>query len=169
VKAVCIFAGAGIVVIGLPALTGIAAAAAALRGLELVEMADKHAAHQEKAEALAAEAARLVAEAETLEISNAAHQRLATIVAERATLVFRDGDLELVLSRDIRGKLTVRARSRTLGRAAVADRANAFLGTLLQQIAYREILLKMRQKGVVVTAEEREPDGTVRVRLRRNA
>lgn len=167
-KALCLFAGPGIVVLGLPALGGIAAAAAALTGLEMIAAAEKQAAHQEKADAFAAEVAQLLADAEVVEISNVAHQRLATLVAERATLAFRDDALEVVLARDIRGKLTVRARSRTLARPEVAARANAFLGTLLQQLAYREVLLKLRQQGIVVTGESRQADGTVHVQLRRN-
>ncbi len=101
----------------------------------------------------------------TVELSTAQSAAMQELVAERCELHFGDEQFQLSLTRDLRGKLTVRAHGDGMSREEVAERAERFLGLLQQQIAYREVVTRMRAYGLDVTNEARLEDGTVKVRI----
>lgn len=160
-------AAVGSTAIGAKVFALVATAAAAQLGLkaaqaatEEVEARRQDALHQ--AEVQAARAA-----AETVELGVADQAAVEQLVAERCELRFHSADLELVVQRDIRGRITVRAHGHGMSRAQVHEKAAAFLGLLRQQLAYRAVLAEVKRHGFGVTQEERQPDGTVRVVLAR--
>ena len=155
-------AAAGTVVVGGKIFAGLATAAAASMGLKLVEAAEQAAQAAEEQEA-AAERAQI---AQELEVSVATEAALTKAVAERCRLVFTDAKVRLVITRDIRGKVTVTARGQGLSRAEVTQRAEALLGKIRQQVAYREVVTRMKAHGFDLAQEQSLDDGTVRVKLR---
>ena len=73
----------------------------------------------------------------------------------------------LTVTRDIRGQLSVKVHAEGISREEAAQRANQLLGLILQQVAYRDVVKTMKQRGLQVQEEARLQDGTVRVRLGR--
>jgi hypothetical protein len=147
-------------------LAGLAAAAATALGLRQLGAAEAEVAREEARAALAREVAG--ANLEEVELSTAQTAALGGLVAERCQAIFGDAHFQLVLTRDIRGLLKVTAHGDGMSREEVAARAERFLGLLQQQLAYREVVLKMKDLGMKVEQESRAEDGTVRVRLRRS-
>lgn len=160
-------AAVGAVTAGSKVFAGLAAAAAASLGMKAAAALSEAQEEQRRAGLFADEATRLQAEAEQVEVSSATHAALEQVVAERCELRFTDGAIELTVSRDIRGKVTVRAHGHGVSRAVVEERAHRYLGLLQQQVAYRRVLAEMKQHGFAVAEEDRAEDGTVRVRIRR--
>jgi len=155
-------AAAGTVVVGAKVFTALATAAAASLGLKLVEAAELSAqAVQEQEQAL--EAASVT---QNLEVSVATEAALSQVVAERCRLVFADDKVKVVITRDIRGKVTVSAHSSNMSRAQLTQRAEALLGKIRQQVAYRDVVTRMKAHGFNLSQEQALEDGTVRVHLR---
>lgn len=150
-------------------LIGLASAAATALGLRQLNAADAAVAREEAREALAQEVAgQARAALEEVELSTAQTAALSGLVAERCQAVFGDAHFQLVLTRDIRGQLKVTAHGDGMSREEVAARAEKFVGLLQQQLAYREVVLSMKDLGLKVEQESRAEDGTVKVRLRRS-
>ncbi|MFH1465726.1 MAG: hypothetical protein ABIO70_15170 [Pseudomonadota bacterium] len=150
-------------------LIGLASAAATALGLRQLNQAEGAIAQEEAREALAQQiAGQARATLEEVELSTAQAAALSGLVAERAQAVFGDARFQLVLTRDLRGLLKVTAHGDGMSRAQVAERAEKFLGLLQQQLAYREVVLQMKDLGLKVEQESRAEDGTVKVRLRRS-
>ena len=164
---VCTVLGAGATYVGATTLIGLASAAATALGLRQLQAAEAETAREEARDAVARCAAEAQSAIEQVELSTSRSAALSALVAERCQAVFGDATFQLVLSRDVRGQLTVRAHGEGMGREEVAARAERFLGLLQQQLAYREVLLGMRAHGLVVQEESRTEDGTVKVRLAR--
>ncbi|RME22125.1 MAG: DUF1257 domain-containing protein [Deltaproteobacteria bacterium] len=160
-------AAVGAVTVSSKLFAGMAAAAAASLGMRAAR-AVAEAEEEERIDAVrAAELAEAKAAAEVVEVSPATEAALAEAVAERCELHFTDGVVDLVVTRDIRGKVTVRAHAHGLSRAEVTDRASRFLSLLQQQVAYHRVMHELRLHGFAAAEEERAADGTVRVRIRR--
>jgi len=160
-------AAAGSVVVAGKIFSGVAAAAAAGMGMRMVEVAQKAQEASRREAAFAAEAEALTAEHEAVEVSLATEAALTSVVAERCSLTFTDDVVTMTVTRDIRGKVTVRAHGRGVKRAEVTRRAEELLGRIRQQVAYREVVRKMKEHGFSVGQEARAEDGTVRVHIRR--
>lgn len=158
-------AAAGGITVAAQVFAGIVTAAATALGMKVIAAPVKTGSELRE-EAFAAEAERLVAEAERVDVTIATEAALEKLVAERASLTFADAKIELTVSRDIRGKVNVRAHGEGVSRAEVTARATKLLGLIQQQVAYREVVLKMKAHGLAVETEEKLADGTVRVRLR---
>lgn len=164
---VCTVVGVGATYVGATALLGLASAAAAALGLRQLQAAEVEVLREEAREALAREATEAQGAIERVELTTSQGAALSQLVAERCQAVFGDASFQLVLVRDVRGQLRVTAHGEGLSREEVAARAARFLGLLQQQLAYREVVLKMREVGLTVQEESRERDGTVKVRLAR--
>ena len=160
-------AAAGTVVVTSKVFAGLAAAAAAGMGMRLVDASEAALQSSERSLAFAAEAERALAEAEAIDVSVATEGALETVVAERCSLTMTDDRITLHVERDIRGKVTVRAHGRGVPREEVTRRAEDLLGRIRQQVAYREVVRKMKAHGFAVNQEARAEDGTVRVHIRR--
>ncbi|MFT4977012.1 MAG: hypothetical protein ACI8S6_002917 [Myxococcota bacterium] len=152
-------AGVAATTIGVPVFTGICTAVAASLGMKLVAQAE--AAAEAQAEA-AAEAA-----AQQIDVTVSTQASLEQLVAERCSLSFQGESITMTVQRDIRGKMTVRAHGEGLSRAEVSQQATALLAKIRQQLAYRQIVQKMKSHGFSVASEEQQADGTVRVHIRR--
>ncbi len=158
-------AAAGGITVAAQVFAGIVTAAATALGMKVVSAPAKTGT-QLREEASQAEADRLLAEAKRVEVTLATEASLEKFVAERASLMFADDKIEMTVSRDIRGKVSVHAHGEGVSRAEVTARATKLLGLIQQQVAYREVVLKMKAHGLAVETEEKLADGTVRVRLR---
>ncbi len=151
---ICTVAAGGAVYLSAGALAGVASAAAGALALR----------RREELESLRAEEGE-VQPAEVVELAPRQAEAASRLVAERCHLVFEGEDLRLELDRDIRGKLTVRAHGHGMSREEVSSAAERFLGLLMQQVAYREVVTKMRRYGLEVEQEARLEDGTVKLRI----
>ncbi len=161
-------AAVGVVTVSSKIFAGMAAAAAASLGMKAAR-AVTEAQEEERRDAVRGqELADLKAAAEEVEVSPATEAALQAAVAERCELHFTDGVVDLTVTRDIRGKVKVRAHAHGLSRAEVTDRASRFLGLLQQQVAYRRVMTELRLHGFAAAEEERAEDGTVRVRIKRS-
>lgn len=156
---IVLVAAPSVVPIASAALSALAAAAAAHVGLKALEAAELEQ-RQAHLAALREEAG------ETVEVRPAAAATLRELVAERATLYFGDDRVTLVVQRDIRGTLTVRAKGDGIAKRELQARAEKLLGLIQQQVAYRDALQKLKQRGFTVEDEARLEDGTARVRVR---
>ena len=105
------------------------------------------------------------ASTDTIEISSNASNALKKVVAERCEMTFADAEVSLTVKRDIRGTLTVRAHSETVSKQELSRRAEALLGGIQQQVAYREAVALLKSKGFQIEQEERLADGTARVKV----
>ena len=160
-------AAVGTVAVGSKIFAAMAAAAAAQLGLQAARAA-QHAAEAERQAGLQQELVDdLQAQAEVVEVSVATEAALEQAIAERCSLSFAADGFELTVTRDIRGKVTVRAHGHRMSRAQVDQRARAFLGLLRQQVAYRQVVQELKHHGFAVAHEAREEDGTVRVSIKR--
>lgn len=160
-------AAAGVVAIHAPVLVGMATAVAASMGLRVLDAAVREGEANRQSALVEATAAGLAAAVEEVEVTSATAEALKEVVAERTTVAFGDDRVTVTLSRDIRGRLTVRAHGRGMTRAEVNGAAERFLGLVLQQVAYREAVRMLKAQGLSVDEEARLEDGTVRVRLKR--
>lgn len=160
-------AAVGYVAIHSGALLAIAGSVAATLGLRAVEQGLQQ--KEQEDERLAAfyksVAGELKAKAEEVELSSASKAALESVVAERCQAEFHGQGIRLTLTRDIRGILKVRAHGEGLSQAELQERARTFLGLIQQQIAYREVLRNLKQRGFAVEHEERLQDGTARIRV----
>ena len=142
-------------------LAGLAASAATALGLRSLARADVEAGVRSALEqGLAAGAEVEVA------VSMAEEASLGEAVAERSSLWFGDGRVTVLLSRDIRGRLSVRAKGEGVSRTELEGRARKLVGLIQQQVAYRSAVSRLKAEGFSVEHEERLDDGTARVRLR---
>ena len=152
----------GSVLVNTGVLTGVASAVAAAMGLRTINEASRAQADEERrAEAQT----RALSDADVVQITTSAEDALSQVVAERCALVFRDDKVEMTVERDIRGKLTVRAHGEGVTRAELSARAQALLGGIQQQLAYRAALKTLKERGFTVETEERLADGTARVKV----
>ena len=149
-------AAAGTVVVGSKIFAGLTAAAAASMGMRLVAAAERIAAEGEDQELLTSQ---------EIEVSVATEAALGEAVAERCRLELADDQVRMVITRDIRGKVSVTAHSRELSREELSQRAQLLLGRIRQQVAYREVVTRMQRHGFAVSEERALDDGTVRLRL----
>ncbi|MCB9777525.1 MAG: DUF1257 domain-containing protein [Alphaproteobacteria bacterium] len=147
--------------------SAVAAAAAAGLGLKAIEASAQDVEERRRDELAQAELRQMRAEAERVEISSATEAALTDIVAEAQELHFAGEGIELMVRRDIRGKVSVTAHGHGMTRAEVEAFANRYLGLLRQQVAYREAVQALKRHGFAVAEEAREADGTVQVRVRR--
>ncbi len=162
---VCTVAAASATYLAAGILTGIAASAATAMGLRQLQAAEG-AILREEARERAMQAMQQEHEAaQMVEVSTARSAALQELVAERCELHFGSETFQITLTRDLRGKLTVRAHGEGMSRQEVTDRAERFLGLLQQQIAYREVVSRMKAYGLDVAEEARLEDGTVKVRI----
>jgi len=152
-------AGIAATSVGAPVFTGICTAVAASLGMTLL---DRAAAAVEDAQE-----AHQPTQGEAVAVSVATEAALTELVAERCSMRFSGEAVTVTVTRDIRGQVTVTAHSETLSRQAVAEQANAVLGRIRQQLAYRQILQKMKTHGFSVSDEALKDDGTVRLHIRR--
>jgi len=164
---ICTVAAIGSIALPSSVFSGLVATVAAQMGLRALQAAEVAHALEDRLEAQTQTAASELAALRTIEVTTTQRAGLEEIVAERCALHFESDTVELTVERDIRGKLTVRAHSHTLDQVQVNEQANAMLGRILQAVAYREVVSKMRDHGFEVAAEERLEDGTARVRIRR--
>jgi hypothetical protein len=164
---VCTVTAASAVYLSAGVLSGIATATATVMGLRQLHQAEGETVQEEARDRQAAEAAALVEAVETVELSTRQTEALKGLVAERCHLVFTDGKLRITLTRNVRGELKVKAHGENTPRAEVAEQAERFLGLLLQQVAYREVVTKMKRYGLDVQQEARAEDGTVKLRISR--
>jgi hypothetical protein len=164
-------AAAGVIAMHSGALIALAASVAAGLGLKATqEGVREQDDERERLAGLYRDTASALEEAsQKVEISTATRAALETVVAERCEATFEGDGWRLVLQRDIRGVLTVRAHGRGVDRVELHARASRFLGLLQQQIAYREVVRTLRQRGFGVAEEKRLEDGTVRVRVVKGA
>ncbi len=149
-------AAAGSVVVSSKILAGLTAAAAASMGMRLVDAVERATAEGEDQELLTSQ---------ELEVSVATEAALGEAVAERCRLELAGDQVRMVITRDIRGKLSVTAHSRDLSREELSQRAQRLLGRIRQQVAYREVVTRMGSHGFAVSEERALEDGTVRLRL----
>ncbi len=153
---VCTVAGGGAVYIGVGVLAGLASATASSMALREVEANEEETLRRFEA---------LRQEMKTVELASSQTERLSELVAERCRLLFAGDGMSLELIRDVRGTLTVRAHGEDISQAELTERAERFLGLLMQQVAYREVVTKMKRYGLEVQQEARLEDGTVKVRI----
>ena len=144
-----------------PVFSGICAAAAASLGMKMLSQAEQ-ASQQEEA----ATQAENIAQAE-IDVTVATEAALTEVVAERCSMTFEGPNIRMVVARDIRGKMTVTAHGEGISREEVSKQAEALLGKVRQQLAYRQVLQKMQQHGFQVSSESQQTDGTVRVHIRK--
>ncbi len=161
-------AAVGSVAVASKVFAGMAAAAAAGLGMKAAEAAGRVEEEERRHGLLQDEVDQLRTEAERIDVSVATEAALEQAVAERCSLSFADDRVQLTVTRDIRGKVTVRAHGDGISRAELTERANRFLGLIQQQVAYRQVVTEMKRHGFAVAEEERTEDGTVRVRIKRN-
>jgi hypothetical protein len=162
---VCTVAGAGACYLGPAVLSGLATATAAVMAMRQLKAAEGETLQEEERLRLEHEAEAMVDAVSQVELSPAQRDKVGAMVAERCHMVFGDDRLTLTLTRDLRGKLTVRAHGHGMSRAEVGEAAERFLGLLMQQIAYREVVTKMKRYGLDVQQEARLEDGTVKLRI----
>ena len=156
---------AGVITLAAPVFSALVTAAAATLGMRVLNQAQAAAEEEARAKAEARASPRV--EGQEISVTSATEAAITQVVAERCSLSFTDGDVELTVLRDIRGKVTVRAHAHALTRAQLTERAERLLGLIRQQVAYREVVTKLKAHGLAVETEAREADGTVRVRLAR--
>ena len=82
------------------------------------------------------------------------------------TLVFAKDDIQVVFSRDLRGKLSVRVHSDSLSQAELKALGEEFVAKVTQQYAYHRLMTELQQRNFTVASEETEADGTVRLQVR---
>jgi hypothetical protein len=164
---ICTVAAVGSIALPAGVFSSLVTAAAAQMGLRSLQAAERTHDQEDRQDAFAQTAQSSVDALRTIEVSTAQRAGLEEIVAERCTLHFVNDEIELTVDRDIRGKLTVRVHSDALDQVQTTERANAMLGRILQAVAYREVVSKMREHGFEVAEEERLEDGTARIRIRR--
>ena len=164
---ICTVAAIGSIALPSSVFSGLVAAVATQMGLRTLQAAEYAHALEDRLDAEADAVAQQLAETRTIEVTTTQRAGLEEIVAERCTLHFENDEVELTVNRDIRGKLTVKAHSHSLNQAQVNEKANEMLGRILQAVAYREVVSKMRDHGFEVASEQRLEDGTARVRIRR--
>jgi hypothetical protein len=157
-------AAAGAVTVGAPVLSALAAAAAAALGMRVLDAAEQE---QHRVDLQARRAAQLTDLDTSVELSVATEAVVDQVVADRCVVEMADDRVLLRMERDIRGALRVTAHGEGVSRAEVSRRAEALLGLLRQQIAYRDLVRRMEGHGFAVAEEQRAADGTVRLRLRR--
>lgn len=145
----------------MPIFSGICTAAAASLGLQVLKQAELANA-TERREAMLQESIT-----DSIEVSVATEAALTEVVAERCTMSFTGPNIQLTVQRDIRGKMTITAHGEGISRAEVSRQAEALLGKIRQQLAYRQVLQKMKQHGFQVDTESQKADGTVRVHIRK--
>ena len=160
-------AAAGTVAVGGKIFAGLAAAAATSLGMRMVENAQQQTERERQSALVTDQMQQTLDVSQVVEVSIATEAALEDVVAERCALTFADDQITLSVTRDIRGKVTVTAHGRGVSRAAVTQRAEEMLGRIRQQVAYREVVQKMKQHGFAVGEEARANDGTVRLQLRR--
>jgi len=153
---VCTVAGGGAVYVGVGVLTSLASATAASMAMREIEATEEETLRRFEA---------LRQNLETVELASTQSEQLSGLVAERCCMLFGGEDISLELTRDVRGKLTVRAHGENMSRAELAERSERFLGLLMQQVAYREVVTRMKRYGLDVQQEARLEDGTVKVRI----
>jgi hypothetical protein len=152
---ICTVAAGGAVYLSSGALAGLASAAAGAMALRRAE--EERGLEQETGEEQHAR----------VELAPGREEQLSQLVAERCHLRFEGEEMSLELHRDIRGRLSVNAHSEVLAQAELMERSERFLGLLMQQVAYREVVTRMKRYGLEVSQEQRLEDGTVRVRIGR--
>ena len=162
---ICTVAGAGACYLGPAALSGIATATAGVLAMRQLKAAEAETQREEETARLQAEVDAMADAATQVELSTAHSDTVGTLVAERCHMVFGNDDITITLTRDVRGKLVVRAHGHGMTRAEVSEQAERFLGLLMQQVAYREVVTKMKRYGLDVTEEARLEDGTVKLRI----
>ena len=162
---ICTIAVPGVVYLGPSVLAGLASAAATAMALRQLNAAEGEVAREEERSRLAADAEILADAVCQVELGAAQTEAIEGLVAERCHMAFSDGKLTITLNRDVRGRLTVRAHGHGMDRAEVSEKAERFLGMLMQQVAYREVVTKMKRYGLEVQQEARLEDGTVKVRI----
>jgi hypothetical protein len=162
---ICTVAGAGACYLGPAALSGIATATAAVMAMRQLKAAEGEVQLEEERLRLEDEARAMVDAVSQVELNTEQRDKVGSLVAERCHLVFTDDRLEITLTRDVRGKLTVRAHGEGMTRAEVSEAAERFLGLVMQQVAYREVVTKMKRYGLDVQQEARLEDGTVKLRI----
>ena len=141
--------------------SGVCAAAAASLGMVVTQKAEQ-AAQEADRQALTSEATR-----SQIDVTVATEAALTELVAERCSMTFEGPNIRMVVQRDIRGKMTITAHGEGISRAEVSKQAEALLGKIRQQLAYRQVLQKMQQHGFQVSSEAQQADGTVRVHIRK--
>lgn len=162
---VCTLAVPGVVYLGPTVLAGLASAVATAMALHQLDAAEGEVLREEERARLAVDAQALSDAVSQVELGAAQAEALEGLVAERCHMVFGDDRLILTLNRDVRGKLTVRAHGEGMSAAEVSEKAERFLGLLMQQVAYREVVTRMKRYGLEVQQEARLEDGTVKVRI----
>lgn len=102
-----------------------------------------------------------------VEISIAKTENLKNVVAERCSASFVKDNVIIMIRRDVRGNLRVMAKGEGIDKAELNKRANDFLGIILQQVAYSEVVTNLKLYGLKVKEESRESNGVVKVRIGR--
>lgn len=153
--------------VGVPIFSGICTAAAASLGLHLLDQAERAHATERREAVMKDALSQQVAAAEQIEVSVATEVALAEVVAERCSLQFSGPNITLTVQRDIRGAMTITAHGEGISKAEVSRQAEALLGKIRQQLAYRQIVQKMKQHGFQVDTESQQTNGTVRVHIRK--
>lgn len=162
---ICTVAGAGACYLGPAAISGIATATAAVMAMRQLKAAEGEVLREEERLRLEHEAEAMLAAVSQVELSSKQRDQVGSLVAERCHMVFTNDQLTITFTRDVRGKLTVRAHGEGMSRAEVSEAAERFLGLVMQQVAYREVVTKMKRYGLDVQQEARLEDGTVKLRI----
>ena len=150
---VVVIAATGAISAAAPILGAMAATAAAALGLRALSESEA-----------GARAAVLAHNEANVDVRPRQVEALEQIVAERCTLHFGDDACTITVHRDVRGKLSVRAHGH-LPKVQLKAKADAMLGSIQQQIAYRNVVQRMKGHGFVVAAEQRLADGTAKLQL----
>ncbi len=153
-------AAAGAVTVAGPVLLAATAGAAAALGLKALSDAEVDARARAEVEAE-------LQNTEEIHLSAGQTAALEEIVVERSTQWFGDERITLCVRRDIRGRLSVHAKGQATPQE-LHQRAEALLGRLRQQLAYRAVVKRLGAVGLQVASEEQLADGTARVRVRRS-
>ncbi len=153
---VCTVAAGGAVYLGAGVLSALASATAARMAMRELDEREEEALRLMEA---------LQQDRTSVELAPAKREQLGELVAERCRMVFAGDGLVVELTRDIRGQLTVRAHGEGMSEEQVAERAERFLGLLMQQVTYREVVSRLKRHGLEVQQEARLEDGTVKVRI----
>jgi ABC-type transporter MlaC component len=103
---------------------------------------------------------------QTVEVELEDSQVTGTLATDQQ-IVLTQGEVELRITRDSRGRCKVCARGKGKTKAELKQMADEFTQKLIQSYAYHKTMTELKNKQFQVVNEEVMEDGTVRINVRR--
>jgi hypothetical protein len=154
----CIFVITPIVITAWPVLVAVASSAATSLGYRIVSSALEE---EGKTKAIGQSERSVSLEVENSEV-------LAEQLRRGESMAIAKDDIKIVISLDALGKITAHVQGgNNCSTDELQKAGQEFLNHLIQQYAYQQVMLTMKEKGFSLVEENVGPDGLIRMKVRK--